>query len=212
MTRTFQKAKALILGPGALLAGALVLGALFVVWWAFADDGLSSPDVRKASPLQPANSSPLASITAAGSTPAEEIMAGMSAPFKGPSKGLGIELYRGSMAYFDQVNSEGGVHGRKIVIKAYDDGYIPVPAVENTVRLIDKDNVFLLFDYVGTPTTTRCLPLLKLHRDQSIFLFFPFTGAEPQRQPPYSEFAFNLRASYYQETGGLVDHFIKIGR
>jgi branched-chain amino acid transport system substrate-binding protein len=143
---------------------------------------------------------------------AEEIVLGMSAAFSGPSKALGIELYRGSMAYFEHVNSQGGVHGRKIVIKAYDDGYNPTPAIDNTIRLIEKDNVFLLFNYVGTPTTVRCLPLLKRHRDQSALLFFPFTGAEPQRRQPYGEFVFNLRASYFQETAGLVDHFVEIGR
>jgi branched-chain amino acid transport system substrate-binding protein len=65
---------------------------------------------------------------------------------------------------------------------------------------------------VGTPTTTRCLPLLKRHNDQSLLLFFPFSGAQPQRQAPYNEFVFNLRASYYQETAGLVDHFVMMGR
>jgi ABC-type branched-subunit amino acid transport system substrate-binding protein len=143
---------------------------------------------------------------------AEEIVLGMSAAFSGPSKGLGIELYRGSMAYFEHVNSQGGVHGRKITIKAYDDGYNPTPAIDNTIRLIDTDHAFLLFNYVGTPTTTRCLPLLKRYRDQSVLLFFPFTGAQPQRHEPYGEFVFNLRASYHQETAGLVDHLVEIGR
>jgi ABC-type branched-subunit amino acid transport system substrate-binding protein len=143
---------------------------------------------------------------------AEDIVVGMSAPFTGASKALGIELYRGSAAYFAQVNSKGGVHGRQIVIKAYDDGYNPTPAIDNTVRLIDHDKVLLLFNYVGTPTTTRCLPLLKRRSDHSVLLFFPFTGAEPQRQPPYSDFVFNMRPSYYQETAGLVDHFVEIGR
>jgi branched-chain amino acid transport system substrate-binding protein len=147
-----------------------------------------------------------------GGARAEEIVVGMSAAFTGPSKGLGIELYRGSMAYFEHVNESGGVHGRKILIKAYDDGYNPSPAIDNTIRLIKKDDVFLLFDYVGTPTTTRCLPLLKRHQDQAILLFFPFSGAQPQRQAPYNEFVFNLRASYYQETAGLVDHFVAVGR
>jgi branched-chain amino acid transport system substrate-binding protein len=142
----------------------------------------------------------------------EEIVAGMSAAFTGPSRGLGIELFRGSKAYFDYVNSRGGVHGRKLVIKAYDDGYNPGPAIENTIRLIEKDHAFVLFNYVGTPTTARCLPLLKLNADRSVFLFFPFTGAQPQRQAPYGDFVFNLRASYYQETRGLVDHFVGIGR
>ena len=142
----------------------------------------------------------------------EEIVLGMSGAFSGPSKGLGIELYRGSMAYFEQANADGGVHGRKIVLKAYDDGYNPGPAIENTIRLVTKDNAFLLFNYVGTPTTTRCLTLLKRYQNESVFLFCPFTGAQPQRQPPYDEFVFNLRASYYQETAGLVDHFHEIGR
>jgi ABC-type branched-subunit amino acid transport system substrate-binding protein len=143
---------------------------------------------------------------------AEEIVVGMSGAFTGPTRGMGIELYRGSMAYFEHVNSQGGVHGRKIVIKAYDDGYNPVPAIDNTIRLIEQDKVFLLFNYVGTPTTTRCLPLLKRHQEDSILLFFPFSGAQPQRQAPYGKYVFNLRASYNQETAGLVDHFVQIGR
>ena len=143
---------------------------------------------------------------------ADDIVIGMSAAFSGPSASLGIELYRGSMAYIAHVNSIGGVSGRKLVIKAYDDQYDPVSAVENTITLIEKDHVFLLFDYVGTPTVTRVLPLLKRYSDQSVSLFFPYTGAQPQREPPYDAFVFNLRASYRQETEGLVEHFVQIGR
>ena len=68
------------------------------------------------------------------------------------------------------------------------------------------------FGYVGTPTVTRVLPLLKSYRDASVYLLFPFTGAQPHRQPPYGEYVFNLRASYQQETEGLVDHFVAVGR
>ena len=143
---------------------------------------------------------------------AEDIVIGMSAAFKGPSRGLGIELYRGSMAYLEPVNRRGGIHGKKIVIRAYDDGYNPMPAIRNTIKLIDDDDVFLLVNYVGTPTVTRVLPLLKNYRKKHVYLFFPFTGAEPQRQPPYSDFVFNLRASYQNETEGLVDHFVRLGR
>lgn len=141
-----------------------------------------------------------------------EIVIGMSAAFSGPSRALGIELYRGSHAYFEWINEQGGVHGRRIVIKAYDDGYDPPRAIANTIRLIEDDHVFLLFNYVGTPTVTRVLPLLRQFSGEHVFLFFPFTGAEPHRQLPYSEFVFNLRASYFNETEGLVSHFINIGR
>jgi len=141
-----------------------------------------------------------------------EIVLGVSAAFSGPSRGLGTELYRGAMAYFSHVNANGGVNGRRVVLKLYDDGYRPDACVANTIRLMQQDNVFLLFGYVGTPTVTRVLPLLKKFRDRQVYLFFPFTGAEPQREPPYRDFAFNLRASYRQETAGLVDNFVRIGR
>ncbi|NEP14810.1 MAG: ABC transporter substrate-binding protein [Symploca sp. SIO2C1] len=135
----------------------------------------------------------------------------MSAAFKGESQGLGIELYRGSLAYIDEINQAGGVNGKKIEIKAYDDGYNPVPTIHNTIDLIEKDDAFLLFDYVGTPTVTRMLPLLKRYSDSDIYLFFPFTGAQPQREEPYDQFVFNLRSSYRQETEGLVDKFFSTG-
>ena len=143
---------------------------------------------------------------------AQDIVIGTSAAFTGPSRALGIELYRGSMAYLEPVNRRGGVHGKKIVIRAYDDGYDPTPAIRNTIKLIDTDDVFLLLNYVGTPTVTRVLPLLKNYLKRHVYLFFPFTGAEPQRRPPYSDFVFNLRASYQNETEGLVDHFVRLER
>ncbi len=149
--------------------------------------------------------------TATGVTDTEIIL-GMSAAFSGPSRGLGIELYRGARTYFAHVNQHGGIAGREVVIKTYDDGYQPDPSVKNTLKLMLQDQVFLLFGYVGTPTVTRVLPMLKKFQARNIFLFFPFTGAQPQREPPYGDFAFNLRASYRQETAGLVDNFVRINR
>ena len=154
-----------------------------------------------------------AASSAAGSGVTDtEIVLGMSAAFSGPSRGLGIELYRGASAYFEHINRQGGVHGRRITLRTYDDGYQPDPSVRNTMTLMLEDQVFLLFGYVGTPTVTRVLPMLKKFQDRGIYLFFPFTGAQPQREPPYGEFAFNLRASYLQETAGLVDSFVAVGR
>lgn len=142
----------------------------------------------------------------------EPIVLAMSAAFSGPSRGLGIEVYRGARAYFDDVNAHGGVNGRPIAVKAYDDGYNPAPAIYNTIRAIEEDKAFLLFAYVGTPTVTRVLPLLKRYSSRSMYLFFPFTGAQPQREQPYADEVFNLRASYRDETYALVDRFATIGR
>ena len=84
------------------------------------------------------------------------------------------------MAYLEPVNRGGGIHGKKIVIRAYDDGYNPMPAIRNTIKLVDDDDVFVLVNYVGTPTVTRVLPLLKNYRKKHVYLFFPFIGARPQ--------------------------------
>ena len=141
-----------------------------------------------------------------------EFLLGMSAAFSGPSRGLGIELHRGASAYFEHINRQGGVNGRRIRLRTYDDGYQPDPAVNNTMTLMLEDRVFVLFGYVGTPTVTRVLPMLKKFQNRNTYLFFPFTGAAPQREPPYGDFAFNLRASYAEETAGLVDNFMAVGR
>lgn len=152
-------------------------------------------------------------LGAAGPSRAQsEYVLGMSAAFTGPSHGLGIELYRGSAAYFNQLNAQGGVNGSPVRIVTLDDGYQPDPAVENTIELMQHDEVLCLFDYVGTPTVTRVLPLLKGYSGRRKLLFFPFTGAEPQRNPPYGQYVFNLRASYRQELAELTRRFVRLGR
>ncbi|WP_029895769.1 ABC transporter substrate-binding protein [Desulfohalovibrio reitneri] len=155
----------------------------------------------------------LAVLLCSPAAAAEPILLGMSGAFTGPSRGLGIELYRGSMAYFNQLEaSSGGLLGRPVRIKTLDDGYDPVPAMENTIDFIEGGEALALFNYVGTPTTTRVLPLLKHYSDRGILLFFPFSGAQPQREPPYAEYVFNLRDSYRRETSRLVDKFVELGR
>jgi ABC-type branched-subunit amino acid transport system substrate-binding protein len=140
-----------------------------------------------------------------------EIRLGMSADFSASARALSIELYRGAMAYLLPLNNAGGVNGRRVVIKAYDDQYEPDLAIRNTLKLMTED-VFALFSYVGTPTMNRTLPLLRMHHDKDFLLFFPFTGAHTNRIPPYDQLSFNLRASYDQEMKGLVDHFVAVRR
>ena len=141
-----------------------------------------------------------------------EIRLGMSADFSASARALSIELYRGAMAYLLPFNNAGGVNGKRVVIKAYDDRYEPDLAIRNTLKLMDEDDVFALFSYVGTPTMNRTLPLLQMRHDKHFLLLFPFTGADTNRIPPYDQLSFNLRASYDQEMKGLIDHFVAINR
>jgi ABC-type branched-subunit amino acid transport system substrate-binding protein len=140
-----------------------------------------------------------------------EIRIGMSAAFKGTAAGLGTEFYRGAQAYYDDVNARGGIYGRTVTVVALDDNYEPLPCVQNTIQLLEKDPVFFLSNYVGTPTLTRALPVIKRYADQQVVLVGNFTGAQPQREAPYVEHVFNIRASYRQEMAALVDRFWQLG-
>ena len=142
---------------------------------------------------------------------AGEIRIGMSAAFRGAAAGLGSELYRGAHAYYSEINARGGLFGRSITVVAIDDGYNPDPCIRNTIQLLDRDKVFLLSNYVGTPTLTRALPVIKQYADQNVVLVGNFTGAQPQREPPYVDQVFNVRASYRQEMAALVERFWQAG-
>jgi len=142
----------------------------------------------------------------------KEILLGSPAAYRGQAAGLGTEQLIGSLVYFEQINHLGGVHGRKIRVVAYDDDYNPKPTVTAALRLLERDKVFALFDSVGTPTIVELLPVLKRFEGQGAFLFGNFTGAQPQREPPYDKIVFNVRASYRQEVATAVDFFVdKLG-
>src|SRR5688572_19680862 len=146
--------------------------------------------------------------SAPGVTP-RDIRIGMSAAFKGTSAGLGTEFYRGAQACYAEINARGGILGRTISVVALDDGYEPTPCIRNTIQLVDKEQVFFLSNYVGTPTLTRALPVIKRYGD--VILVGNFTGAQPQREAPYADHVFNIRASYRQEMMMLVERFWQLG-
>ena len=133
-----------------------------------------------------------------------EIVIGQSCALKGPTKVLGQSLRRGALSYFKHVNENGGIWGRYIRLVTYDDGYEPKACVDNTEKLIEQDKAFLLFGYVGTPTSKAVLPIVT---EKKVPFFAPFTGAEFLRTP-VNPYIFNLRASYFQETEAMVDKLL----
>ena len=134
------------------------------------------------------------------------ILIGQSAAFSGPASELGTEMRAGALAYFDYVNKQGGVHGRQIELTALDDGYEPERAAANTRKLI-QDGVFLLFGYVGTPTSNAAKPIFT---EAQVPFFGPFTGAESLRAP-VNRYVFNVRASYFAETDKIVSQLVNLG-
>jgi len=135
---------------------------------------------------------------------AGEIKIGMSNAQTGRIGLLGIEIRQGCEACFAKVNSEGGIAGRRLVLVDYDDRYEPVETVSNAERLIDRDKVFALLDFLGTPTCRAILPMVN---EANIVLIGPITGAAIFRQP-LQRLIFNTRASYAEEAETLVAHLV----
>ena len=93
------------------------------------------------------------------STPAAEVgevVFGQSAALSGPASELGTGMRLGLESAFVEVNANGGVHGRHLVLRSLDDSYEPEAAVANTRELIDEHDVFALVGAVGTPDLPCC--------------------------------------------------------
>ena len=138
---------------------------------------------------------------------ADTITIGQSAALSGPAAELGREMKIGAEAYFNYINQNGGVNGRKIKLISIDDGYEPERAKANTIKLITEDKVLALFGYVGTPTSNASLPIFT---EAKVPFIGAFTGAQSLRDP-LNRYIFNVRASYFDETEEIVGHLVQQG-
>ena len=96
---------------------------------------------------------PLAAAESRGADPGcrrrRSILIGGTVPLSGEAAAFG-SVGPGAKAYFDYVNAHGGVYGRKIVYRYYDDGYDPARTVQLTRQLVEQDKVFAIFNSIGT--------------------------------------------------------------
>lgn len=104
---------------------------------------------------------------------ANEIRIGNTAPYSGPASALGATL-KSAAAYFRKVNDEGGVNGRKITLISYDDAYSPPKTMEQTRRLVEGDEVALVFGSLGTATNAA---VQKYLNGKGVPQLFIMTGA-----------------------------------
>jgi branched-chain amino acid transport system substrate-binding protein len=139
-----------------------------------------------------------------GKTPGvdgQQVLIGSCAALDGPAGFLGLQTITGASAYLDYVNAEGGVHGRKVQLLAFDDGYEPSKAEFCFKRLL-KENVFAAGFFVGTPTAAKYVPMAEQNKVPVVGLF---TGAE-MLYSPLKHYIMNVRGSYYDETREQVDN------
>lgn len=114
--------------------------------------------------------------------------------------GFFYEYLIGAEAYLNKINDQGGVYGRRIKLISYDDQYDPAKTVYYTQKLINEDKVFALFNFVGTPTVIKAVPMIE---SAQVPLLGIGSGAEVFRSP-VKKYIFNLRASYHQEIDASI--------
>ena len=124
---------------------------------------------------------------------------GQTAALTGPLAFPFVEMNKGIAAAFKEVNDRGGIDGRMVEFFSMDDGGVPAKAAENTLQLLQKDQVFTLFACGGT---TSVMGALKVLGEAKVPLIAPATGSDVLRA--FNPLVFHTRASYAQELNKIV--------
>jgi len=112
-----------------------------------------------------------------------EIKIGQTMPYSGPLSAFGT-IGRAEAAYFDMINQKGGINGRKIRLLSLDDGYSPPRTIEQTRKLVESEEVLLLFSSFGTPTNTAALKYLNAkHVPQLLIAATGMKWGDPKNYP-----------------------------
>ncbi len=134
-----------------------------------------------------------------------EIKIGNVEAYSGPASAYGI-IGKTEEAYFKMINDSGGVNGRKINFISYDDGYSPPKTVEQVRKLIESDEVFLIFNALGTPTQNA---VQKYHNAKKVPQLFLATGASKWNDPKDFPWTMGFQPSYRVEARIFAKYILK---
>src|SRR5213082_3464623 len=124
-----------------------------------------------------------------------EIKLGNIMPYSGPASAYAT-IGKTEAAYFNKINAEGGVNGRKINFVSYDDGYSPPKAVEQARKLVESDEVLVLFNPLGTPSNSAIQKYLNSKKVPQLFVA---TGATKWNDPKDFPWTIGWQPSYQSE-------------
>jgi len=124
------------------------------------------------------------------------IKVGNIMPYSGPASAYGT-IGQTEAAYFKMINAEGGINGRRIDFISYDDGYSPPKAVEQARRLVEDDEVLLIFNSLGTPSNTAIQHYMN---DKKVPQLFIATGASKWNDPKHFPWTMGWQPSYQSES------------
>jgi branched-chain amino acid transport system substrate-binding protein len=134
-----------------------------------------------------------------------EIKIGNIMPYSGPASAYGT-IGKAEAAYFNKINAEGGINGRKINFITYDDGYSPPKAVEQVRKLVESDEVLLVFNPLGTPSNTAIQKYLNSKKVPQLFVA---TGATKWNDPKDFPWTMGWQPSYQSEARIYAKYLMK---
>src|SRR6202045_584780 len=134
-----------------------------------------------------------------------EIKIGNTNPYSGPASAYGV-IGKTEAAYFDKLNAEGGINGRKINFISYDDGYSPPKTVEHVRKLVESDEVLLLFQSLGTPPNTAIQKYMNAKKVPQLFVA---TGATKWNDPKEFPWTIGWQPNYQSEHRIYAKYILK---
>ncbi|MGL5167564.1 MAG: ABC transporter substrate-binding protein [Afipia sp.] len=134
-----------------------------------------------------------------------EIKIGNIIPYSGPASAYGV-VGKAMEGYFRKINDEGGINGRKVNFISYDDAYSPPKAVEQTRKLVESDEVLLVFGALGTPSNSAIQKYMNARKVPHLFLA---TGATKWNDPKAFPWTMGWLPSYQSEGRIYAKYLLK---
>jgi branched-chain amino acid transport system substrate-binding protein len=134
-----------------------------------------------------------------------EIKIGNIMPYSGPASAYSV-IGKTYSAYFKMVNEQGGINGRKVNFISYDDGYSPPKTVEQTRKLVENDEVLLMFGILGTPGNSAIHKYLNTKKIPHLFLA---TGASKWGDPKNFPWTIAFIPNYQNEARIYAQYILK---
>ena len=135
-----------------------------------------------------------------------EIKIGQTMPYSGPISAAGT-VGRTELAYFQMINEQGGVNGRKITLISLDDGYSPPKTVEQVRRLVEQDHVLAIFNIIGTPTSAAVQRYLNVQKVPQLFVQ---SGASRFADPEHFPWTLSIYSSYRTEASIYARYLLTV--
>ena len=134
-----------------------------------------------------------------------EIKIGNIMPYSGPASAYGV-IGKTEEAYFKKINAEGGINGRKINFISYDDAYSPPKTVEQARKLVESDEVLLVFNPLGTPPNSAIQKYLNTKKVPQLFVA---TGATKWNDPKDFPWTMGWQPNYQSESQIYAKYILK---